>query len=170
MASTKSPYPLVIPRRSHQCSAGQEPLLPGTAYFSVVNEDAQGEYVRTDYCPNCWKTVERTEEAIHWKGKVPDKKKRLEYADLSRDERAMAVFKDTLSSAEKEHHEEAFVLSLFLARKRYLLPRKQLRKEETLFQLYEVGSTEEMVAVPQIDLSDLEVEKVQKRLAEKMQA
>lgn len=133
-------------------------------YFSVVTVE-EGEPVRSDYCADCWKTVEekyREEHAQHWKGHIP-KKYTSPYSGLNQEERALAILRDLLPPTDREAEEEAFVLALFLAHKRRLI----LRAEDHQLQ-YEDSQSGEMLIVPKIDLSQLRVEEVQKAVAAKM--
>ncbi len=154
-------FQITIPRRSNRCAKGDDPFVPSTSYYSLVEEGEKGELERRDYCEACWKGVDK-DGRTYWKGRVPEKKERAKYADLSRDARALALLRDALKGESTQ--DEAFVLALYLQRQKKLLSRKVVKEQ----QLYEVAGTEEMIAVPVIKLSSLQVETVQKQIAEKM--
>ncbi len=158
--AAKPSFQILIPKRANQCAKGEAKFEPGDAYYSLVLENENEEQERFDYCTRCWKEVER-KGGVHWRGKVPKRKEKAKYADLSRDERAMALFRDALS---EQRDDEAFVLGLYLSRQRRLLVRKIVKGQ----QLYEIASSEEVVGVPILELSTQQVEEVQQRLAEKM--
>lgn len=159
--ATKNQFQIVVPRRSQTCSQCGEKFAGGMSYYSSVAESEEEEVVRSDTCEGCWKGS----TGVYWKGRVPVKEEKAKYADLDRDDRALAILKDCLREEGEAAKEEAFVLSLYLARQRRLLSRKALNDQ----QLYEVQGTEEILAIPILPLSSLQVEQVQGRIAEKLQ-
>ncbi len=170
-------FQLEIPRRASRCAKGGEEFIPGMDYFSCVTEAENGTFARQDYCPACWKEGEGevAEGRLYWKSRVPSKKEesasaasRLQH--LNRDEKILYLLGEALLSESRESKEEAFVLALYLARRRFLLLRRELvdkGKEQTV-NLYEVAATEEMIAVPKIKLSELQIAQVQERVALKL--
>ena len=169
--SVKASFKITIPRRSSSCGGCAARFDAGDRYVSLVNEDEESPdgFIRHDYCSPCWEKEDPSvSPAVQWKGRIPPKKVVDPYADLSRDERAFAILREVLASEEEGAAEEAFVLALYLGRKRQLLTRKLFQQEGHQFQLYEVSKTEEMLAVPHFDLATLDISAVQKRVAEKM--
>lgn len=160
-------FQIEIPKRSNTCSLGQEPLEPGMEYHSLLQDEGE-ELVRKDFCSACWGKLEQEATAgIHWKSKVPPGKEDDQKLNLQRDEMAFHLFREALKSEEESAREEAFVLSLYLARKRMMYLRQEVNKEGRIMQLYEVAGTEEMILVPKVQLSELQTEKVQRILAAK---
>lgn len=159
-----------IPKRSQICAKGNEPLSPGMEYYSVLVEDDEKEMVRHDYCSSCWdKFVQKevNKQATHWKSKVPTKKEETALPK-QRDERAMILLKHGLTKDSVDAQAEAFVLALYLARKRIINLRQELAQEDgSLISLYEVADTEEMLIVKKLKLSQLQTEKIQQDLAKK---
>lgn len=162
--------PIDIPRRSHLCALGNEPLKEGTTYYSLLEEGAQ-EMIRRDYCPLCWEKVSAKGDSMghraFWKSKIlPKKREAHQVVDFSH--YAFLLLQEALQHRTEEAQEEAFVLALYLARKRQLLLRQEIEREpgERYF-LYEVAATEEMLAVKKLDLSKVKTEKVQDNLARK---
>jgi len=153
-------FRIEIPRRSPNCCHGQENFQPGMEYHSFLTEDEKGNLLRKDYCESCWKEAAGEGRVTSWSSKVPTKKggKRL---PIDRNERALELLKESLS---KEEAPEAFVLALFLARSRYAALRKELPEGTSL---YEVLATEEMLVVPRVKLSTLQIATIQARLAER---
>lgn len=168
----KAPYLIDIPRRAAICANDGSPLLKGKEYFSMLVEGAkEGTLERRDYCYECGMQLLKSkafENAVsYWKSAIPAKK---EPSDLPKEREAQAflLLKEVLGSKEPTAISQAFVLALYLARRRRLI----LRQEITLADgqpalVYEATATEEMLCVPKIALSELQVEKVQNELAAK---
>lgn len=147
---------LKIPRRNGACHAGGEPFTPGMEFTSHLYEAEKGEMVRKDFCTAC-SPAEKEGSLGRWKGKVPHpKEKKL---PVERNARALELLKLAL---EEKADSEAFVLALYLARARLIALRQELKEQS----VYEVLATEEMLAVPRMQLSSLEIEKIQMRLAQ----
>lgn len=169
--TTPSPFALSIPRRGPRCSLNQEVLNPGSEYYSVIEEDENGQIVRKDFCPSCWESTAKKEclskAKSYWKSTVPPKHVEPP-PNQNREIAAFDLLKLALNNS-PEDDAEAFILSLYLARKRHLLLRQQLKQADgTIVTLYEVASTEEMLGVKKLPLSQLEVVKLQQRLAGKL--
>lgn len=153
-----------IPRRSPACALGQEPLKEGMTYFSVL--EGEEPLVRRDYCEACWSQAKSGSHKIYWKAKVPPKKREApQAADLSG--YAFILLKEALQS---QCEEEAFVLALYLARKKKLLLRDEFKNESGKISLYEVAETEEMIPVKKLELSTFKTEEIQESLAKKFKA
>lgn len=167
----KTLFQIEIPRRNTQCFHAKETFTASMAFFSLLIEDPEQGTIRRDYCQNCWNLSEhnalRTGDHTFWKGKVPQK---VDAARLPTDqnERVFYLLREALLSDDLIKHEEAFVLALFLARRRLIALRQERKQEGETFLIYEVLDTEEMLAVKKIELHQLQVEAIQKTLAEKM--
>lgn len=165
-------FQLEIPRRSHKCAECQTTFEPGTEYTSSILEGQDDEsWQRLDFCVVCWDRGEKSRALkgvrTYWKSRVPQRKKILDSQEQN--DRAFELLRDALSSGDDEAQAEAFVLSLFLVRKKVLLFRQELEKDQgTLFNIYESADTEEMICVPKISLSSFQIEKVQMELARKL--
>lgn len=165
-------FQLEIPKRAAQCCLGGESFAPGEEYHSVlVGNDETGEYERRDYCFACWEKMgegkEHSRPAGAWRACVPKQK---EPSDLpkQRDERAFYLLREALEKDGPEEKAEAFVLALFLARRRLIILRQEMQHQTRgAVSLYEAAETEEMICVPKLSLSDLQVEKLQLQLAAK---
>ncbi|MCB1111848.1 MAG: hypothetical protein H7A37_08615 [Chlamydiales bacterium] len=165
----KLPFQIEIPKRSAACCAGEERLEPGMDYFSILVDSDGDEFMREDYCSACWTAkAENLPDAMltHWKSKVIDQKQAQEDLFKSRDEKALALLKELSQSEEAEKQSEAFILCLYLARKRHLYHRKDI--DEGQVGLYEVAATEEMLPIKKISLADIDAEKIQKEIARKL--
>ena len=160
-----------IPKRAKVCTKDNAPLAPETPYYSVLCEDEHSGLVRQDYCEHCWQLFARQETISlarsHWKSKVPSKKEEIQLPK-HRDERAMVLLKHALQRSDEDSCAEAFVLALFLAHKRILFLRQEIRQDDgQIACLYEVAETEEMIWVKKINLSQLQTEQIQSELAKK---
>lgn len=166
-------FAIEIPKRAACCAKGGEPLLQGADYYSaLVKDEAADAYQRQDYCVACWEKAGEhgVSPAVcsSWKSTIPLKKGASELPKR-RDERALYLLKQALADQDSPYAvEEAFVLALFLARRRLIFLRQEIKREGKFpMSIYEVAETEEMLCVPKISLSDLQVEKVQLDLAKK---
>lgn len=149
---------LQIPKRSSCCSQGREPFHEGMEYYSFIQHEKENVYLRQDYCQECWQKMQISEKTF-WKGKIQAK----ESVELkSSEEKALQYLEEILNDETKK--QEVFILALFLVRKKMLVFRKSIEG----FDLYEKIATEEMLAIPKIAISQLDVASLQKNLAEKL--
>lgn len=164
-----------IPKRSIACTHCQERLTLGMEFHSTLKDSSdEGCYIRQDYCLVCWEKLSSQIdlEVIRstWKSKIPTKK---DASDLpkQRDARAMHLLKEALTRQGIDDYAEAFVLTMYLARKRLIYFRQDLLLEDgQKASLYEVAQTEEMLCVRRITLSTLQIEKIQVALAAKFKS
>jgi hypothetical protein len=163
-------FHIEIPKRSSCCVKGGESLNPGSDYYSVlIKGDEEGVYQRQDYCVNCWSQAEQVPSGRSvWKSRVPIKKEGSELPK-QRDARALYLLKELLTNQiTPTANAEAFVLALYLARRRLIVLRREVEREgQPPLSIYEVLETEEMVCVPKLSLSQLHVEQIQAELAKK---
>lgn len=153
-----------IPRRKQTCFVGQEFFQPGMDYYSLLNEDDTGKWIRRDFCVDCWeKFAERKGEASYWKSKVQAEKKQT-HTTADKNEKALELLIEALHSPNAHTLEEAFILALYLARNKKLA----LRSQEENIMIYEVLATEELLAIPKLDLSSLQIDKIQQTLSSKL--
>lgn len=160
-----------IPKRHNQCSHADEALLPGREMYSAIFEQEE-LFLRKDYCPTCWLQLQGEDEmraaAATWKSLVPEKIEIKEHF-LDRESKAMALLQQFRVSEKEEEIEQAAILALYLARRRKLFQRGEkvnlLGKEMHLF---EVAQTAEIIAVQKVDLRRLDLQKIQKLIAEKL--
>lgn len=169
MTTRRSYFQLEIAKRAPQCAACSEAFQPKQKYYSQILEKDEGELFRRDFCIKCWDSVYGKEQIITaWQGVVPiELEKKDEF--LSRDQKAMALIKEMIADDTPENRQYAFILGLYLARKRHISLRKEVAlKDGRKALLYEVLETEEMLSVPKMELSHLEIETIQKALAPKL--
>jgi len=151
-------FQIDIPRRGATCTKGQESFLPLTEYYSVLVDRGDKGFIREDYCPACWKTV--TPAGTYWKSVVPASAGKELAPSLNREQKALEHLKDALQRGGEQDLQEAFILSLFLARRRWLALRKDLASK----QIYELLATEEFITVPKVQLSTLQSTHLQQKL------
>jgi hypothetical protein len=167
--SGKTSFQIEIPRRASRCVEGQETFEPGMDYYSLMTEGDFG--IRHDFCEACWQRKASRESFKNvrgfWKSKVPLKKTES-LLPKQRDARILSLLKEALFYKNSDDAAEAFILALYLARKRLLILRQELQFQEGRAHLYEVVDTEEMLCVNQMPLSEIQTEKIQLRLAHKL--
>lgn len=168
MAATRA-FQWAVPKRTGVCEASGEPLQAGSTVYSFVYETEEG-WLRKDYSEAGWDSVGKdacTELAgVHWKSTLPMPEKKPEKPE-DRDRRAVEVLKAL--AHQPETVADAFILSLFLRRRRRLLLKKVFKKEDKEFHLFEIAGSSEIVPIQQVELSAIETESVQRRLAERLQ-
>lgn len=160
-----------IPRRNSLCNHCQESLTGGTPYYSVLNDDSDAAHQRQDYCITCWDRMPNQEiiekAKCHWKSKVPGKNEKSALP-LQKDEKAMELLKQAIADKKPEEESFAFLLALYLARKRLLLFRQELEEFGAIYSLYEVAATEDILPVKKVSLSAIEVDKIQNEIAQRL--
>lgn len=156
--------PIEIPKRQRTCSQKGELLQPGMEYHSVLETTPQG-WLRHDYCQQCWQERSTKEAHTNWKGKVPAKTVLEKKVD--RLSQALDALKDNLT---EKNLEEAYVLALFLHRKKWLALRGEKKKGDMTYLLYEIDATEEILAVPKLPLNSMNIAELQDKIAKKLNA
>jgi len=110
-----------IPRRSRHCAECEVPFTPGAPYYSLLTH----AFERCDSCETCWNEPASGDVITYWKASVPTKEEKVELSH-DRDERAWQLFQ---MAVEEKNDEEAFILSLYLARKRIIVSRQEVVEE-----------------------------------------
>lgn len=165
-------FQLEIPKRSSQCAHQGERLLPGMEIFSLLLEETEKQSLsRRDFCSACWTHVKHVEGEQptargYWKSKI---EKRKTPEGSSRIERALALLR-TLQQAPELKEAEIFVLCLFLSHARQLALRQEFQKEDQTYHLYEILRKEEFLTIKVINLSQIQIEELQKSLADQLHA
>lgn len=162
---------LEIPKRAKNCTKGGEEFVVGDDYFSVLDSDKEG-FIREDFCLGCWAEAKKewvNRAEIHWKSKVVQVKPISECKEeKTRDEKALELLKGAVMGLSQEEDEDAFLLALYLARRRFLYLRKEKQTAEGHFCFYEEAETEEMLCVKKVYLSASRITNAQQRLAIKL--
>lgn len=147
-----------IPRRCGNCRTCSTPFSSGDSYCSILKDTD-----RHDFCIACWGRFQDIPSGCHWKSTVPLKK---ETPSIPPTKFSVAV--DLLRAGDAIEPAEAFLLALYLVRKRILAFRKDYRDGDRIFGLYEVISTEEMIPVRKVSLAGLDLESVKASIAFKL--
>ena len=140
-----------IPSRARVCFGCQAPFTQGDNYASRLSKKGD----RCDFCFVCWDKEKERGLAL-WKGQVPKKTAIEERTD--RLERALELLKEAESDPK-----EAFLIALFLQRKKWLSLKAEYRDRL----LYEVVATEEMIEISKVSLSAADTF-LQQSIAEKL--
>lgn len=161
--------PLDIPRRASVCFLNGEQLKPGMEIYSLLLENETEQLSRRDYCCDCWIHIKDQFETLKPKGfwkSVIEHDHSLP-AVSSRIGKALLLLKQLTRSSES-NEEEIFMLCLFLSHARRIALRQEFQKDGLFFQLYEILREEEFITVKALELSQSQIERIQKSLAEKL--
>lgn len=157
-------FSIAIPKRATNCVKGKERFVHGMEYFSILVEESETEnYRREDFCSVCWSQGVIQKAKSFWKGKVPEGKE-AEESHQQNNEGLLGYLKMLMEESRFSH---AFVLALYLTRKKQLIFRKEVVHQGQKVHLYEVPITEEMLSIPRAELSFHEVQQIQATLEEK---
>lgn len=163
---------LEIPRRQTACGQCGARFLPEMELYSrLIEEESKNSYRREDFCLACWDPIkgQKSQEPLlcsYWRSSMEKKQKEEK---SQRKERALALLKSAYlsSSTLSISEEEGFVLALLLLRARKLALRQQLQRGEETYGLYEILGEDRFLTIKMIPLSSLQIEKLQKSLADK---
>jgi hypothetical protein len=160
--------PFDIPKRARICKQCEQAFAPGVGYHSVLGDgEEEGDTVRSDFCDSCWEAVhDGIPHHTKWRGVMPKKKEKL--PPLNRDDQAFALLREALESDDSSSRDEAFVLALYLQRRKVLALRDTVTNEDGAYSLYEVHDTGVVVSVPKASLTDLAVTEIQTTIARKL--
>jgi len=156
----------VIPRRSRVCSKTKKKFEPGDEYMSIILDgEHEGLFHREDIFLDYWEQ-HRDEDLLKaacssWRAKVP------EGPDVPKEpeellERAFELFFEYL---DKPDPLRAFILALFLARKKVMIFRQEMMHQDRQTYVYEVVETEEMVCVDVIKPTLQQIQEIQDELS-----
>lgn len=159
----KANFQIKIPKRSSHCAVCGSLLEPGAAFTSLVAE-GENEWERKDFHDSCWTGGEKG--GMHWSSKVPEASPQEAPPELTRDEKGLKGLKECLASEGKEFEAQAYVLALYLTRRKQLVLRKHVRRKKGLFLVYEDAGGEETYVVYQPALSPQQLAEVEKKLAQ----
>lgn len=151
----------LIPKRTSLCCGCGQTFLPESEYFSFLVMGEKG-WQRQDDCPMCWKKLKekRKEEGVEWKGKIP----RKEIKKGTPDERANTLFQELCKEQDSDNQKLAYVLALYLERKKQLALRGSL-KNKLCFEHQETG---EGYAIEKLSLGKEELDQIVTTLIEKL--
>lgn len=161
-------FPLQIPKRTSHCSHKGERLVPGMEIYSLLLENETQAFGRHDYCSTCWTILQeegkKLETSMYWKSKIEYRKSSVESTRISR---ALKLLRD-LQQEQEPKEAEIFVLCLFLSHARQIALRQEFKKEDVAYQLYEILRQEEFFTIKVLNLSQIQIETIQKSLADQL--
>jgi len=159
---------LDIPKRQQQCSGGRHPFQPGDKSYTLVSLEAEG-WRRQDLCETCWNELKSrglpAQTKSYWHSRIPLKQPE-EALPKHKEERALVLLKRALLENSPTTQREAFILALYLARKKYLQFRQELEQLGDTIYLYEVAATEELLPIKKMVLHSNDIDILQQRLAQ----
>jgi hypothetical protein len=152
----KAQFQITIPKRSQSCMQCNKPFAPNQEIHSQVVEGEE-EWIRQDACVECFSPIEN---AAKWK-QVIDSNEKIVPENRDHIEKLLELLQKLIESEAASDHEEAFLLALYLVRKKVLVHRVRMG-------LYENAETGDMFLVPKIDFSHFSAHATQLRLQEKL--
>lgn len=150
-----------IPRRCNSCQKCLAAFSSGDPYWSVL-QNAE----RQDFCISCWTEVSSTYDTIPcslWKATIPLRKECI----LPAQTKLFSTLNLLKESLEKDPV-ETLLLALYLVRKRILTFRKDYKEGSQVFGLYEINSTEEIIAVKKVSLLNIDLKAIKQSIASKL--
>ncbi len=129
---------LKIPARARKCKVCQKLFVDSDKVFSTV-EGQEEDPQRSDYCEDCF-DEKAIDENIwgHWY--IVIKKEKVQ---LTPDQKAMELFKEEERGSNVEY---LLFIAQYLRRKKQLIQRPEIKKEERLF--FEDPKTSEVYGIP----------------------
>jgi hypothetical protein len=160
-------FSIEIPRRSSCCVKGGEKLYPGMDYYSLLQEEGK-TFLRKDFCLHCWEEPQKGEQLMtYWRSKVQVKESQIP-SSAPKHLKALSLLKEMCKEPASIEENELFILALYLARAKQLILRKEWEQEGQVYYLYEIVESEEIVTIKKVDLSLLNIENIQQKLAQKL--
>ena len=152
----KAQFQIAIPKRAASCAQCHNDFKPAEEIQSQLL-DIEGEWIRQDTCVACFSPLE---SAVIWKHTIGSEEK-IEPENRDHIVTSLELLQRLIESNVAEEHEEAFLLALYLVRKKVLVHRVKMG-------LYENLETGEMYLVPKIDFANFSAYAAQMRLQEKL--
>ena len=101
------------------CAVSGRVFAEGDKYFSAIKETNDG-FVRTDYAPEVWETLDKSEFVSYWHGKVPTENDRKKNRLIIDTEAFYLFFLGILPDESPTRAVFRYLLALILVRKRVL--------------------------------------------------
>lgn len=162
---------LDIPKRDRRCTAGDHVFTPGDECFTFISLE-KNRWNRKDLCKSCWSNLKVNGLPLnvmsYWQSKIPSIKENLPPIPLQRDERALSLLKSMMTSEDIQAAKEAYILALYLLRKKRLSLRQEIDQLGQSLLLFEIVETEELLPVKKISLESHEIEILQKSISDKL--
>lgn len=152
----KAQFQIVIPKRNLVCVNCKNSFSSGQEIQSQLVESSQG-WLRQDACTPCFSPLE---SAVIWKHTIGTEEKVLP-ENQDHIAHALELLQKLIGSELIAEHEEAFLLALYLVRKKVLIHRVRMG-------LYENLETGDMYLIPKIDFAHFSAHAAGLRLQEKL--
>jgi len=101
------------------CAVSGRVFTEGDKYYSAIRETNDG-FVRTDYAPEVWETLDKTDFVSFWHGKVPSENDRRKNRLVIDTEAFYQFFLGILPDTAPTREIFRYLLALILVRKRVL--------------------------------------------------
>lgn len=158
----KTPINFIIPKRSSRCVLCNYVFQQNDELISILQEEE--EILRKDICKAC---SEPGTFLTKWKSRIKEKPVIEENVEDIQD--SWQLLQKLHNSQDLQEQEEAFLLALFLGRKKVLHESKEkVKKDGQIWVLFEHEESGEAILVKQPDLKSLSVVDAQKRLKSRM--
>lgn len=138
-----NPFQFKIPGRQKKCSLCSAKFEDGSAIYSIVY-GSEEEPKRKDFCKLCFDEEKLSEDIWgHWHTILKKEKQ-----NLSPDQKAMELFKEAYK---EDNPEYLLFIAQYLKRKKQLVMRPEIKKDETLF--FEDPKTSEVYGIPKKEIA-----------------
>jgi hypothetical protein len=163
-----------IPKRSRHCMQCQTSFLPGAIVSSWLFQNEKGDFYRCDKCQHCLEIkcdIQSNEALIHWKLRIAENEKKNENKpEMLPEGAAFTILKEELEANTLKAHQKAFVLSIYLLRKKYLILHGSSKEGNKEFSLYEAPQLGEIIAVPKVNVAEIPIDTIKKEISQKIKA
>lgn len=163
-----NPFLTEIPRRTTHCCCAGEPFTSGMGYYSVLDQDLEGNVLRLDFCESCWEIKKKEVTGkVSWRSSVSVTKEHDDSKIRVLEQKISHLFHS--SSDGEQTVAERFILALYLQRKKKLFLRGESTNESgEIALLYEIPETEEMLSIQKVPLSGIPIQEIQESIAIKL--
>lgn len=152
----KAQFQISIPKRAGFCGSCRAAFQSEQEIQSQLLEQDNG-WFRQDSCTECYKPLN---SAVVWKHTIGSREI-IEPESRDHIDKALELLQRLIDGETQEEFEEAFLLALYLVRKKILVHRVKMG-------LYENLETGDMYLVPKIDFAKFSAYGAQVRLQEKL--
>lgn len=160
-----------IPKRTSKCSNGED-FLNGEEVFSFLSYQ-ESEFIRKDFCHSCWNKIEDVDaiESFITSWKSIFSKEEEKELHLDANSHAIALLKTVATSQDLEDLQVAYILCLYLMRKKIIFCRKEFTNDQQeCFFLMETAEQSENIIVKKFATQNLDIPSLQKIIAAKLKS
>ena len=164
-----------IRSRNKTCQECEKIFLESDIYHCLL-EEVEEEFVRRDYCLECWEKsgsgkLGQAQVISYWRGEIKPQPVIVKQDVIHRNT-AEGLLRKYLHTKEENEKNLCYILALMLERKRILVHKDTLRKDDSGNQLliYEHARTQEAFVIEDPQLSLERIERVQRQVKELLDA